>query len=141
MKCTLTEPQVDLLREIAAASSAMPIPPARTQTSWALKQRDLIKRTWRGSGHVAVVTADGRYYLKHGKHPRQVQAEKEKLKGNAAQAALAPATGTELISRLQSASGKITVPDPAAQTRGRWRAAYYDALGGTVDSAATASSR
>ncbi|WP_338483855.1 hypothetical protein VM636_06760 [Streptomyces sp. SCSIO 75703] len=128
MKYTLTEPQVDLLREIAAASSAMPIPPARTQTSWALEQRDLIKRTWRGSGYVAVVTADGRYYLKHGKHPRQVQAEKERLKGDAAQAALAPATGTELISRLQSASGKITVPDPAAQTRGRWRAAYYDAL-------------
>ncbi|CAM5543083.1 hypothetical protein Sdia_48140 [Streptomyces diastaticus subsp. diastaticus] len=128
MKYTLTEPQVDLLREIAAASSAMPIPPARTQTSWALEQRDLVKRTWRGSGHVAVVTADGRYYLKHGKHPREVQAEKERLKGDAAQAALAPTTGTELIFRLQSASGKITVPDPAAQTRGRWRAAYYDAL-------------
>ncbi|MEU3046326.1 hypothetical protein ABZ705_07285 [Streptomyces sp. NPDC006984] len=24
---------------------------------------------------MAVVTADGRYYLKHGKHPREVQAE------------------------------------------------------------------
>ncbi|WP_234367502.1 hypothetical protein [Streptomyces pluripotens] len=128
VKYALTEPQVDLLREIATASNAMPIPPARTQTSWALEQRNLIKRTWRGSGHVAVVTADGRYYLKHGKHPRQVQAEKERLKGDAAQAARAPADGAELISRLQSASGKITVSDPAAQTRGRWRAAYYDAL-------------
>ncbi|MEV7845777.1 hypothetical protein AB0O50_17525 [Streptomyces cyaneofuscatus] len=128
MKYTLTEPQVDLLRKIAAASSATPIPPAQIQTSWALEQRDLIKRTWRGNGHVAVVTADGRYYLKHGKHPRQVQAEKERLKGDASQAALAPADGAELISRLQSASGKITVPDPAARTRGRWRAAYYDAL-------------
>ncbi|MGW0669923.1 hypothetical protein [Streptomyces sp. NPDC002746] len=128
MKCTLTEPQVDLLRKIAAAASAMPIPSARTQTSWALEQRDLIKRTWRGSGHVAVVTADGRYYLTHGKHPRQVEAQKERLKGDAAQAALAPAAGAELISRLQSASGKITIPDPAAQSRGRWRAAYYDAL-------------
>lgn len=128
VKYALTEPQVDLLRAIAAASSAMPIPHARIQTSWALEQRDLIKRTWRGSGHVAVVTADGRYYLKHGKHLRQVQAEKERLKGDAAQAAQAPADGADLISRLQSASGKITVPDPAAQTRGRWRAAYYDAL-------------
>ncbi|MFE7358319.1 hypothetical protein ACFU8Q_35740 [Streptomyces sp. NPDC057543] len=117
-----------MLRKIAAASSAMPIPPARTQTSWALEQRDLIKRIWRGSGHVAVVTADGRYCLKHGKHPRQVQAEKERLKGDASQAARALADGAELISRLQSVSGKITVPDPAAQTRGRWRAAYYDAL-------------
>ncbi|MFF9897626.1 hypothetical protein [Streptomyces longispororuber] len=93
-----------------------------------MEQRDLIKRTRRGSGHVAVVTADGRYYLKHGKHPRQVQVEKERLEGDTAQAARAPAGGAELISRLQSASGKITVPDPAEQTRGRWRAAYYDAL-------------
>ncbi|WP_405764982.1 hypothetical protein [Streptomyces sp. NBC_01538] len=55
----MTNTQTDLLlREIAAASSAMPIPPARTQTSWALEQRKLIKRTWRGSGHVAAVTAD-----------------------------------------------------------------------------------
>ncbi|MFM9596017.1 hypothetical protein ACKI1J_12965 [Streptomyces scabiei] len=128
VKYALTEPQIDLLREISAASSAMPIAPSRTQTSWALEQRGLIKRTWRGSGHVAVITADGRYYLKHGKHPRQVQAEKERLEGDAAQAARAPADGAELISRLKSASGKITVPDPAPQTRGRWRAAYYDAL-------------
>ncbi|MFE3856787.1 hypothetical protein ACFXPN_37340 [Streptomyces griseorubiginosus] len=128
MKYALTDPQVELLREIAAASSAMPIPPARTQTSWALEQRGLIKRTWRGSGHVAVVTADGRYYLKRGEHPRQVQAEKERLEGDAAQASRAPADGAELVSRLHSAAGKITVPDPAAQTRGRWRAAYYDAL-------------
>lgn len=125
VKYALTEPQVNLLREIAATSRAMPIPSARTQTSWALEQRDLIKRTWRGSGHVAV---DGRYYLKHGKHPRQVQAEKERLKGDAGQAAQAPGDGADLISRLQSASGKTTVSDPAAQTRGRWRAAYYDAL-------------
>jgi hypothetical protein len=128
VKYALTKPQVDLLRKIAAASSAMPIPSARTQTSWALEQRNLIKRTWRGSGHVAVVTADGRYYLKHGKHPRQVQAEKERLTGDAAHAARAPADGAELISRLQATSGKITVPDPGVQTRGRWRATYYDAL-------------
>ncbi|WP_234444559.1 hypothetical protein [Streptomyces sp. NRRL F-525] len=128
VKDALTKPQVDLLRQIAAASGATPIPPARIQTSWALEQRGLVKRTWRGSGHVAVVTGDGRYYLKHGRHPRQVRAEKERLEGDAAQAARAPADGAELISRLQSASGKITVPDPAAQTRGRWRAAYYDAL-------------
>nr|WP_241670849.1 hypothetical protein [Streptomyces lavendulae] len=128
MKYALSQPQADLLREIAAAPNAMRIPPARSQTSWALEQRGLVKRTWRGSGHIAVVTADGRYYLKHGKHPRQAQAEKERLVGDAAQAALAPAGGAELISRLQSTFGKITVPDPAPQTRGRWRAAYYDAL-------------
>lgn len=37
------------------------------------------------------VTAEGRYYLKHGKHARRVQAEKERLEGDSAQAALAPA--------------------------------------------------
>lgn len=57
-----------------------------------------------------------------------MQAEKERLKGDAAQAARASADGAELISRLQSPPGKITISDPAPQTRGRWRAAYYDAL-------------
>lgn len=110
VKDALTKPQVDLLRQIAAASGATPIPPVRIQTSWALEQRGLVKRTWRGSGHVAVVTGDGRYYLKHSRHPRQVRAEKKRLENDAAQAARAPADGAELI------------------TRGRWRAAYYDAL-------------
>ncbi|WP_406480569.1 hypothetical protein [Streptomyces platensis] len=128
VKYTLTEPQVVLLREIAAASNAASLPPVKTHTAWALEQRGLIKRTWRGSGHVAVVTADGRYYLKHGRHPREVQAEKERLEGDAAQAARAPADGGELVSLLQSVSGKVAVPDPAPQTRGRWRAAYYSAL-------------
>ncbi|WP_404951704.1 hypothetical protein HFP69_07900 [Streptomyces sp. ARC12] len=128
VKYAVSAPQADLLRELAAVSDAVRIPPGRTQVAWALEQRGLIKRTWRGSGHVAVVTADGRYYLKHGKHPRQVQADKERLEGDSAQAALAPADGAELISRLQSASGTITVADPAPRTRGRWRAAYYDAL-------------
>ncbi|MFJ8255617.1 hypothetical protein [Streptomyces sp. NPDC094466] len=128
MKYAVSAPQSTLLREIAAASDAVQIAPGRVHTAWALEQRGLIQRTWRGNNHVAVVTADGRFYLKHGKHPRQVQAEKERLEGDAAQAARAPADGAQLISRLQSTSGKITVPDPAPQTRGRWRAAYHNAL-------------
>lgn len=128
MKYAVSAPQDALLREIAATSEAMPIPPTRTQTAWALEQRGLVKRTWGDGGQVAVVTADGRYYLKHGVHPRQVQEEKDRLGGDAAQAALAPAGGAELVSRLLSSSGKITVADPAPRTRGRWRAAYYNAL-------------
>jgi hypothetical protein len=73
----LTEPQVALLREIASAADAVAPAPGAIHTAWALGKRGLIKRTWRESRHVAVVTADGRYYLKHGKRPRQVQAEKE----------------------------------------------------------------
>ncbi|MEH0547515.1 hypothetical protein QA802_31865 [Streptomyces sp. B21-105] len=75
------------------------------------------------------MTSDGRYFLKHGKHPKEVRAEKERLAGDAEQAERAPADGAELIARLQSATaGKLTVPDPGPQTRGRWRAAFYDAL-------------
>ncbi|MGF3198326.1 hypothetical protein [Streptomyces diastaticus] len=129
VKYTLTEQQAAMFRQIAAASSAVPIAPKSSNTAWALEQRGLIKRSWRGSGHVAVVTSDGRYFLKHGKHPKEVQAEKERLAGDAEQAERAPADGAELIARLQSATtGKLTLPDPGPRTRGRWRAAYYDAL-------------
>ncbi|WP_236245667.1 hypothetical protein [Streptomyces sp. CC210A] len=129
VKYTLTEQQADMLRQVAAASSAVRIAPKSSNTAWALEQRGLIKRSWRGSGHVAVVTSDGRYFLKHGKHPKEVQAEKDRLAGDAEQAERAPSDGAELIARLQSATtGKLTVPDPGSRTRGRWRAAYYDAL-------------
>ncbi|MDX3876776.1 hypothetical protein PV706_45780 [Streptomyces europaeiscabiei] len=129
VKYTLTEQQAAMLRQIGAAPSAVPIAPKSSNTAWALEQRGLIKRNWRGSGHVAVVTSDGRYFLKHGKHPKEVQAEKERLAGDAEQAERAPTDGAELIARLQSATiWKLTVPDPGPQTRGRWRAAFYDAL-------------
>lgn len=152
VKYASTDPQVALLREIAAATEAVALPPEAVQTAWTLEKRGPIKRTWRGSGHVAVVTSDDRYYLKHGKHPREVQAEQERLEGDGEQAALVPADRAELIARLRSASGKVTVPDPAPQTRGRWRAAFYGAsttatcrpatsCAGRVGSGATVSSR
>ncbi|MCX4588192.1 hypothetical protein OG819_00020 [Streptomyces sp. NBC_01549] len=51
------------------------------------------------------------------------------MAGDAEQAERAPTDGAELIARLQSATiWKLTVPDPGPQTRGRWRAAFYDAL-------------
>lgn len=115
VKYTVSAPQIALLREIAASSDAVPIPPSRTQTAWALEQRGLIKRRWRGGGHVAVVTADGCYYVRHGEHPGEVRAVKERSAGDRAQAALAPGGGAELITRLRAASGAITVPDPAPQ--------------------------
>ncbi|MCZ0211289.1 hypothetical protein OZK63_38645 [Streptomyces sp. UMAF16] len=57
-----------------------------------------------------------------------MQAERERLADDTRQAALAPAGGAELIARLRSASGRVTVSDPAPRTRGRWRAAFYDAM-------------
>jgi hypothetical protein len=99
MNYTLTEQQSGLLRQVAAASDAVPIAPKSSNTAWALEQRGLIKRTWRGGSHVAVATSDGRYFLKHGKHPRELQAEKERLAGDAEQAEGAPADGADLIRR------------------------------------------
>lgn len=129
MTYVLTEQQVSLLREVAASSGALPVPSRSTNTAWALEQRGLIKRSWTSKGsHVAIVTADGRYYLKHGRHPQEIRAEKERLKGDSGQAALAPVGGADLITRLRSAAGKLTVSDPGPKTRGRWRAAYFDAL-------------
>ncbi|MFD7341369.1 hypothetical protein ACFV98_36140 [Streptomyces violascens] len=129
MKYALTEQQISLLREVAASSSATPIPWKSSNTAWALEQRGLIKRSWTGKGeHVAIVTADGRYYLKHGRHPEVVRAEKKRLKGVSDRAALAPCGGADLIARLRSAGGKITVGDPGPKTRGRWRPAYDAAV-------------
>ncbi len=93
MKCALSEKQAAMLREIAAASEAVVLPPKAIHTAAALEKRGLIKRTWRSSGPpVTVVTADGRYYLKYGKHPRGVQAAKERLEEDADEAARAPPT-------------------------------------------------
>jgi hypothetical protein len=128
VKYTLTDMQTSLLREIAAATEPVSILTGRTQTAWALEKRGLVKSTWRGNKQVTGVTADGRYFLKHGKHPREVQQAKERLERDPERAAGAPTDGAELITRLRAASGKITVTDPGPQTRGRWRAAYYDAL-------------
>ncbi|WP_241837557.1 hypothetical protein [Streptomyces sp. CB02115] len=117
VKYTLSVQQADLLRQVAAAPGALTIAPNRSNTVWALRQRGLIQQ----SGQAAVVTSDGRYFLKHGKHPKEVQAEKDRLAGDAERAARAPADGAELISRLwATAYGQLTVPDPGPQTRGRW---------------------
>ncbi|MFB7543549.1 hypothetical protein ACFC0N_27100 [Streptomyces zaomyceticus] len=129
MKYTLTEQQTGLLRQIAATPGTFPVAPSSSNTAWALEQRGLIKRSWSGHNHVAMVTPDGRYFLKHGKHPEEIRAERKRLAGDAERAENAPADGCELIARLQStASGRLTVPDPGPRTRGRWRAAYYSAL-------------
>lgn len=96
-KYAVSAPQADLLRELAAVSDAVRTPPGRTHSTrpyagrlgagaTRADQEDLARQWSRRR-----VTADGRYYLKHGKHPRQVQAEKERLAGDSAQPALAPA--------------------------------------------------
>ncbi|MER7575654.1 hypothetical protein [Streptomyces sp. NPDC126514] len=73
MKYALSEQQAAMLREIAAASETVVLPPKAIHTAAALEKRGLIKRKWRSSGlRLAVVTADGRYYLKHGKHPLSI---------------------------------------------------------------------
>ncbi|MEU5585524.1 hypothetical protein [Streptomyces chrestomyceticus] len=65
MKYTLTEQQTDMLRQIAAEPAAVRVPLKSSNTAWGLEQRGLIERIWRDSGHVAVVTSNGRHFLKH----------------------------------------------------------------------------
>ncbi|OIV37117.1 hypothetical protein BIV57_12795 [Mangrovactinospora gilvigrisea] len=124
----MTEKQTALLQQISESDSALSVSSESSMTTWALKTRGLIKTDGYGSSEVAVITADGRYYLKHGRHPRQEQEERQRLQQDPEQAALAPSGGSELIARLGDGDGTVTVPDPGPQTRARWRNAYYDAL-------------
>ncbi|BCL32261.1 hypothetical protein ACFFS2_34810 [Streptomyces aurantiacus] len=68
------------------------------------------------------------FYLKHGKHPKEAEAQKPRLKDDPAQAALAPADGPALLVRIRETGGTLTVPDCGPKTRARWRAAYQRAL-------------
>ncbi|MGW7007970.1 hypothetical protein ACWGCW_35535 [Streptomyces sp. NPDC054933] len=68
MKYALAETRAATLRDLAAASDAVAVPPGSTHTAWALEKRGLIKRIWRGSGHVVVVGVDGHCYLKYGEN-------------------------------------------------------------------------
>ncbi|MFD4510069.1 hypothetical protein [Streptomyces sp. NPDC058457] len=129
MKYALTEKQRELLKQVAAAPKAYEAANAHSGVLWALQQRGLVQRGRGPAGReVVVLTASGRFYLKHGKHPKEAEADKQRLKDDPAQAALAPADGAELVARLRAGQGTVTVPNPGPQTRSRWRAAYYHAL-------------
>ncbi|MEU0375212.1 hypothetical protein ABZ070_34640 [Streptomyces sp. NPDC006283] len=127
MKFALSDKQLDLLKQIATEKTYLTAA-AHSGVLWALQTRDLIKTGYTGGRSSAVVTAGGSFYLQHGKHPKEVQAEKERLQNDPAQAAQAPVDGVELLARLREAGGTLTVPDPGPRTRGCWRSAYYHAL-------------
>ncbi|WP_200429645.1 hypothetical protein [Streptomyces sp. NE5-10] len=82
MNYTLPERQAELLGQIPAVSSGMLVDPRGSNTAWALQQRgpDHAELAWCG------VTTDGWYFLKHGQHPKEVQAEKERLAADAERA-------------------------------------------------------
>ncbi|MFC8663962.1 hypothetical protein [Streptomyces sp. NPDC057199] len=129
MKYSLNDKQLELLKQVAAAPNAFEARGAHSGVLWALQQRTLVKSSYGATGRqIVVLTADGRFYLKHGKHPKEVEEDKQRLKNDPAQAALAPADGPALLARIREAHGTITVPNPGPRTRARWRAAYYHAL-------------
>ncbi|MFJ1975277.1 hypothetical protein ACIO93_42400 [Streptomyces sp. NPDC087903] len=129
MKYALNDKQLELLKQVAAASNTYEPLNAHSGVLWALTQRELVQTSRGPRGRqVVVLTADGRFYLKHGKHPKEAEEEKQRLKNDPAQAALAPANGPELLTRIREANGSVTVPCPGPKTRARWRAAYYHAL-------------
>lgn len=125
----LNDKQRALLAEAAQASGTYVAGPPQSSVVWALQTRGLVTSSYaRGGGTAVVVTADGRFFLKHGRHPKEVEAEKARLKKDPAEAALAPVDGADLIARIIQAGGAVTVPDPGPGTRNRWKAAYYHAL-------------
>lgn len=129
VKYSLNEKQRELLHQIAAAPKGYEAAHAHSGVLWALQQRELVQTSHGPTGRQVVgLTASGRFYLKHGKHPKEVEADKQRLKDDPAQAALAPADGAELMGRLRAGKGMVTVPNPGPGTRSRWRAAYYHAL-------------
>ncbi|MEU8132132.1 hypothetical protein [Streptodolium elevatio] len=128
MKYTLNEKQLGLLRRVSEAPGTFVAGPQETNIVWALESRGLVKSSYARGGKAVAVTADGRFFLKHGKHPQEIAAEKERLKNDPAQAALAPKDGVELLARIVQGQGTVTVTDPGPGTRNRWKAAYYHAL-------------
>jgi len=123
-QCLFDEKQRELLQQIAAAPKTYEAAHAHSGVLWALQQRELVQ-TGRGptGRQVVTLTAGGRFYLQNGKHPQEVEADKQRLKDDPAQAALAPPDGAELVGRLRAGKGTLTVPNPGPATRSRWRAA------------------
>lgn len=127
-----TEIQAELLRWVAANPGAE-IESRKSNTLWALEQRKLVTRkfsiTKQGyQVQTAAVTEQGKYYLKHGRHPEEVEREAQRSARDPETAKDAPTDGAELIRQLKAAGGNITVPDPGVVTRSRWTRAFYHAV-------------
>ncbi|MEZ0064312.1 hypothetical protein ABIA32_000290 [Streptacidiphilus sp. MAP12-20] len=124
--------QADLLQWIAANPGAQ-IESQKSNTLWALEQRRLVKRSMpileNGTqAQTAVLTDQGKYYLKHGRHPEEVEQEAQRAARDPETAKTAPTDGADLIRRLTAAGGTLTVHDPGVVTRGRWTKAFYEAV-------------
>ncbi|MFJ2862693.1 hypothetical protein [Kitasatospora sp. NPDC087314] len=123
--------QAELLRWIAANPGAA-VESSKTNTLWALEQRKLVVQrfsTREGrQEQTAAITEQGKYYLKHGRHPEEVEREAQRNARDPETAKDAPSDGVDLIRRLEAAGGTIVVPDPGVMTRGRWSRAFYHAV-------------
>lgn len=127
-----TQIQADLLQWVAA-NPGVQIESHKSNTLWALEQRKLVKRSMpileNGTqARTAVLTDQGRYYLKHGRHPDEVEQEAQRAARDPETAKTAPTDGAELIRRLCAAGGILAVQDPGVLTRGRWTKAFYEAV-------------
>ncbi|WP_370078106.1 hypothetical protein [Streptacidiphilus sp. MAP12-16] len=127
-----TQIQADLLQWVAA-NPGVQIEAQKSNTLWALEQRKLIKRSMpileNGTQALtAVLTDQGRYYLKHGRHPEEVEREAQRAARDPETAKTAPTDGADLIRRLCAAGGTLTVQDPGVVTRSRWTKAFYEAV-------------
>jgi hypothetical protein len=129
---TPTPIQAELLRWVAANPGAQ-VESSKSNTLWALEQRRLVKRSMpllenRTMGLTAVLTDEGKYFLKHGRHPEEVEREAQRAAADSTTVKEAPADGADLVGRVSAAGGTLTVQDPGVMTRGRWKRAYYEAV-------------
>ncbi|MFI6986568.1 hypothetical protein ACIBSV_49620 [Embleya sp. NPDC050154] len=76
MKYTVNDFQLALLKRAAEASETFVLMPNESNVVWALEERALVKSGHAFRSKAAIVTPDGRYFLEHGKHPKEVEADR-----------------------------------------------------------------
>jgi hypothetical protein len=131
-KQRMNERQLSLLRRIGEGSQPVTSKePAMATTVYALRNRGLVTTPRVAGVWTAVITDAGRYYLEHGRHPKEDVSQKEESPASRGEVRASPSRlailPDELIERLVASGGYLQVPDPDPETRAAWRRALHAA--------------
>lgn len=139
----LTERQLDVLRWVAAGCPDQDSGNAQKVSARSLQSRGLVDVSRRTGSWHATLTEDGQYYLDHG-HPRpqvprrEARRPKRERPADVEQppmakepashqerppSALLEISAKDLLERLRSEGGRLTVVDPSPDERAVWRRA------------------
>lgn len=139
----LTERQLDVLRWVAAGCPDQDSGNAQKVSARSLQSRGLVDVSRRTGSWHATLTEDGQYYLDHGhprpqlprrearrpKRERPADVERPPMTGEPAghqerpPSALLEIPATDLLERLRSGGGQLTVVAPSPDERAAWRRA------------------